>query len=180
MKIKQYLSMAAIAMIATSMSLTSCKSSKSSDDDDNDSKTETKGDTANIAVVDITEKENMEIDAAIIGECDENGVWIVENDKPLMDYLASNMVSKPVVIDFSATWCVPCKNFRPVFDSTAKEYQDRVEFYAVDIDQCPTIKNKLGISAVPTLLFYKPGEEPQLVSGAMDADQFKKAVESLL
>jgi thioredoxin len=64
--------------------------------------------------------------------------------------------TKPVVIDFHATWCGPCKTIKPIFDQLAQEYPDWV-FAAVDIDQAPDIAAACGVNAVPTFVVFKQG-----------------------
>lgn len=64
----------------------------------------------------------------------------------------------PVLIDFSATWCQPCRAIAPLVDQLAVEYEGRVKVTAVDIDEAPGTAQKYGIRGVPTLIMVKGGE----------------------
>jgi thioredoxin 1 len=65
----------------------------------------------------------------------------------------------PVLVDFTATWCGPCKALAPIVDKVADEYQGKVKVGKVDIDDAPGIATKYGIRSVPTVLVFKNGEK---------------------
>lgn len=65
----------------------------------------------------------------------------------------------PVLVDFTATWCGPCKALAPIVDKVADEYQGKVKVGKVDIDDAPGIATKYGIRSVPTVLIFKNGEK---------------------
>jgi thioredoxin 1 len=64
----------------------------------------------------------------------------------------------PVLLDFTATWCGPCKAIAPLLDQLAAEYQGRLRVAKVDVDQCPDTAMKYAVRAVPTLLLVKDGK----------------------
>ena len=64
----------------------------------------------------------------------------------------------PVLVDFTATWCGPCKQIAPLVEQLADEYDGRVKVTKVDIDQAPGSASKYGIRGVPTLMVFKGGE----------------------
>ena len=64
----------------------------------------------------------------------------------------------PVLIDFSATWCQPCRAIAPLVDQLAGEYEGKVKVTAVDIDESPGMAQKYGIRGVPTLVMVKGGQ----------------------
>jgi len=64
----------------------------------------------------------------------------------------------PVLVDFSAVWCGPCKQIAPLIDQLADEYVDKVKVTHLDIDESPGIASKYGIRGVPTLMVFKGGE----------------------
>jgi thioredoxin 1 len=65
----------------------------------------------------------------------------------------------PVLVDFYATWCDPCKRMSPRLEELAKEYDGKLLVVKVDVDRCPKMKAKYGISRLPTLYLLKPGGE---------------------
>lgn len=83
----------------------------------------------------------------------------------------------PVLIDFSASWCAPCKALAPTIESVAEEYQGRLEVYKVDIEQAPEAAGTYGISSVPTCLFFKDGKVVDQFVGNRDLKAVKEIVE---
>lgn len=79
----------------------------------------------------------------------------------------------PTVVDFSATWCGPCKQFAPTFAAMAKKYAGKINFYKVDVDKCPKTSAALGIQSIPTVLFIPIYNEPRIISGAPSASEFE-------
>jgi thioredoxin 1 len=66
---------------------------------------------------------------------------------------------KPVLVDFGATWCGPCKILAPIVEKLADEYAGKYKVCKVDIDEAPTVTAKFGIRGVPTVLVFKNGEK---------------------
>ncbi len=79
--------------------------------------------------------------------------------------------STPVLVDFTATWCGPCKMIAPILDQVAAEYGDRVNIVKVDVDDNQATAAKFGIRGVPTLMLFKDGEAVQTKVGAMSKSQ---------
>lgn len=80
-----------------------------------------------------------------------------------------------VVIDFTATWCGPCKRIAPVFDDLAKQFKD-MAFIKVDVDKCPEISESYNIRAMPTFVVVKNMSEVNRMEGA-DVDKLIALVE---
>ena len=64
----------------------------------------------------------------------------------------------PVLVDFTATWCAPCRAVAPIVDQLAGEYDGRVKVTKLDIDESPGVAQKFGIRGVPTLMMFKGGK----------------------
>lgn len=86
----------------------------------------------------------------------------------------------PLVIDFSATWCGPCKKIAPLIEELAAEYDGKVNIYKCDVDDNDTLTSKYGIRNVPTVLFIKDGEVVDKHVGAAPKSTFVEKIEALL
>lgn len=86
----------------------------------------------------------------------------------------------PIVIDFSATWCGPCKKISPIMDELAAEYEGRVVVCKADVDDCEELTSRYGIRNVPTVLFIKNGEVVDKNVGASPKTVFVEKIEALL
>mgnify|MGYP000663359837 CR=1 FL=1 len=86
----------------------------------------------------------------------------------------------PVLVDFWADWCQPCKMIAPIVEDLAEEYDGKMSFAKVDIDANPNIAMKFGIRSIPTLLVFKDGAPIDQVVGAVPKAVLKKRLESAL
>ncbi|MEO0479067.1 MAG: thioredoxin [Planctomycetota bacterium] len=87
---------------------------------------------------------------------------------------------RPVLVDFSATWCGPCKALAPKIDTVASDYDGKLDVYKVDIDQAQEAAVRFGISGVPTCIFFSNGVEVDRFVGNKDLKQIKSSVEKVL
>ena len=87
---------------------------------------------------------------------------------------------KPVVVDFSAAWCGPCRQLAPIIEDLAKEYAGRVKVGKLDIDQSQDIASKFGIMSVPTVLFFKAGQKVDTLVGLNSKSVYKAKIEGLV
>ncbi len=82
-----------------------------------------------------------------------------------------------VVVDFWAEWCGPCRLMSPIIDELAKEYAGKVAFGKLNVDEARAIALQYGISAIPTLIFFKKGKAVSAVVGAYPKSELKKWIE---
>ena len=83
---------------------------------------------------------------------------------------------QPVVVDFTATWCGPCKQLAPIIEKLADEFEGKVKVGKVDIDENPGISRKYGIKNVPTVLVFRKGEKDGEVVGAARREKLVSAL----
>lgn len=89
-------------------------------------------------------------------------------------------MDKPVVVEFWARWCGPCKVMAPVLDQVKKEYENRVELVKVDADAETTLLQELKIFSIPTVLVYNNGRLIDRKTGAMNISQVRQLFETAL
>lgn len=82
----------------------------------------------------------------------------------------------PVVVDFGATWCAPCKVMNPIFDSAANKFAGKVKFVHVDIDKNPEVVDEYKIGPIPTFLVFKNGERVDSF-GPRSAEAFESTIQ---
>ena len=90
------------------------------------------------------------------------------------------MSSKPMVIDFFATWCGPCKELAPILDNIEKNHKGDVIFKRIDVDQESDLAQEFHIEAVPTLMFVTPKGDYQTLLGLQDAETIESKIAELL
>tara|TARA_Y100000310_G_scaffold288500_1_gene314150 strand:+ start:288 stop:716 length:429 start_codon:yes stop_codon:yes gene_type:complete len=113
----------------------------------------------------------------------EDSEFFIKNILSVDDNGEINFKSKiPVVLDFYADWCGPCKGLSPIMDELADEYKGRVGFYKIDIDKADQIAISFGVMSIPTLIFFpnKKDNKPIRIPGAISKTETKKIIEEHL
>ena len=86
----------------------------------------------------------------------------------------------PVIVDFWATWCMPCKMLAPIVEEIAISYKDKCKVTKLNIDGAMEIATKFGVMNIPTIIFFKDGQEFTRVTGVVSKDTIIGKIEEML
>jgi thioredoxin len=98
---------------------------------------------------------------------EENKDWKFEGDKP-------------VIIDFYADWCQPCKMVAPILEELKDEYGDKLDIFKVNTEEQKDLSAVFGVQSIPSLLFVPKEGQPQMAMGALPKETFKQAISEVL
>ena len=87
---------------------------------------------------------------------------------------------KPIMVDFWAPWCGPCKAIAPTVEALEKTYGDQMTFAKVNVDENPLSPSKYGVQAIPTLIFFKNGEIADQITGMVAKEKLEQTIKNIV
>ncbi|MDH5362049.1 MAG: thioredoxin [Aigarchaeota archaeon] len=102
---------------------------------------------------------------------------VVGNDENFDNLISKDM---PILVDFWAEWCAPCKFMEPLFQELAGSFFGRVVFVRVNVDENPATASKYGVRAIPTFVVFKDGNEVKRIVGAVGKEPLEAALREVL
>jgi thioredoxin len=88
--------------------------------------------------------------------------------------------ARPVLVDFSATWCAPCRKLEPIVHDLAAEYAGRMDVVHIDVEKAPMVSGRLGVMSVPTLMFFRSGEIVDRLTGVVPKETLREHMDRVL
>jgi thioredoxin 1 len=105
------------------------------------------------------------------------GIMEIEDNSFDTEVLQSD---KPVLVDFWAPWCGPCKAIGPVVEELSEAFGSKVKFTKCNVDNSPVTPGKYGIKAIPTLIFFKDGNVVEQITGMVAKSKLEEAINGML
>ncbi len=87
---------------------------------------------------------------------------------------------KPVLVDFWAPWCGPCRAVAPIVEELAKEYNGKANFAKINVDEAPLLASQYGVMSIPTIMIFKDGKPAEQVIGYKPKNDLKKLLDAVI
>ena len=84
---------------------------------------------------------------------------------------------RPVLVDFWAAWCAPCRMLAPIVDAVAEKYADTAHTFKLNVDENPSVSQRYGIKGIPTLILFRDGREEERIVGAASKEAISRMLE---
>ena len=116
----------------------------------------------------VVNEENIEMAP---NEVAEEPVFKIENGRIIPKH------GRPMIVDFSATWCPPCRQLKPIFEKLAEEFKGRIDFVTVDVDENPELSQAYGVQSIPMMVFLnKDGQIQNTLIGFQTREQLLETI----
>lgn len=86
----------------------------------------------------------------------------------------------PVMVDFWAPWCAPCRIVSPIVEELAKEYEGKIKVGKLNVDENPNTASTYSVMSIPSIIFFKQGKPVKTMIGAQGKESFKKGIDEIL